>query len=208
MRRSCDRRPGFVVGVWACSASVRWLPCSAGGWARGCLAHSLPQLPPSGSPYSAWRSCPDFSCGAAPGYKGRKDRDASEPDRCTQVEATWSGVICNPSTYSFTARRANEKDLHRLYPYVVREVHGTRVRVSLLGRRTQNSKRTIEHHAQQAQKEDSMPKNKQQSNDTTSCRSFLRKGLAVAGAGAVGTGLFANGLPAFAEEKSGGLTKG
>src|SRR6266700_3297431 len=46
------------------------------------------------------------------------------------------------------------------------------------------------------------------SKSTTSRRSFLRKGLAVGGAGAIGAGLFANGLPAFAEAESGGLTKG
>jgi hypothetical protein len=48
----------------------------------------------------------------------------------------------------------------------------------------------------------------QQSKSTTSRRSFLRRGLAVGGAGAIGAGLFANGLPAFAEVESGGLTKG
>jgi len=48
----------------------------------------------------------------------------------------------------------------------------------------------------------------QQSKSTTSRRSFLRKGLVVGGAGAIGAGLFANGLPAFAEVESGGLTKG
>src|SRR5260370_32720734 len=48
----------------------------------------------------------------------------------------------------------------------------------------------------------------QQSKSTTSRRSFLRKGLAVGGAGAIGAGLFANGLPAFAEVESGGLRKG
>ncbi|HTD20968.1 MAG TPA: twin-arginine translocation signal domain-containing protein, partial [Ktedonobacteraceae bacterium] len=46
------------------------------------------------------------------------------------------------------------------------------------------------------------------SKDATSRRSFLRKGLAVGGAGAIGAGLLANGLPAFAEERSGGLTAG
>ena len=30
-------------------------------------------------------------------------------------------------------------------------------------------------------------------------RSFLRKGLAVGGAGAIGTGLLADGVPAFAQ---------
>jgi len=36
----------------------------------------------------------------------------------------------------------------------------------------------------------------------------MRKGLAVGGAGAIGAGLLAGGLPAFAHETSGGLTKG
>ncbi len=48
----------------------------------------------------------------------------------------------------------------------------------------------------------------QQAKDATSRRSFLRKGLAVGGAGAIGAGLLANGVPAFAEEESGGLTPG
>ncbi|HET9999818.1 MAG TPA: ferritin-like domain-containing protein [Ktedonobacteraceae bacterium] len=44
----------------------------------------------------------------------------------------------------------------------------------------------------------------------TNRRSFLRKGLVVGGAGTLGAGLLAGGLslPAFAEEKSGSLTKG
>jgi hypothetical protein len=46
------------------------------------------------------------------------------------------------------------------------------------------------------------------SKDTISRRSFLRRGLAVGGAGAIGAGLLANGLPAFAEAGSGGLTQG
>src|SRR5258706_3525917 len=53
-----------------------------------------------------------------------------------------------------------------------------------------------------------MAKNTQRPKDTTSRRSFLRKGLAVAGAGAMGTGLFAGSLPAFAEVKSGRLDDG
>jgi Ferritin-like domain len=39
-------------------------------------------------------------------------------------------------------------------------------------------------------------------------RSFLRKGLVAGGAGAIGAGLLADGLPAFAEASTGGLTKG
>jgi len=48
----------------------------------------------------------------------------------------------------------------------------------------------------------------QHAKASTSRRSFLRKGLAVGGAGAIGAGLLANGVPAFAEEESGGLTPG
>jgi hypothetical protein len=43
---------------------------------------------------------------------------------------------------------------------------------------------------------------------STSRRSFLRKGLVVGGAGTIGAGLLAGGLPAFAEASRGGLTKG
>jgi hypothetical protein len=45
------------------------------------------------------------------------------------------------------------------------------------------------------------------SNAGTSRRSFLRTGLA-AGAATLGAGLLANGLPAFAEDDGGGLTRG
>jgi hypothetical protein len=53
-----------------------------------------------------------------------------------------------------------------------------------------------------------MKHNTQQSKYSTGRRSFLRKGLAVAGAGAIGTGLLTNGLPAFAQEGSALLTQG
>src|SRR2546423_2375282 len=67
----------------------------------------------------------------------------------------------------------------------------------------------MEHNAQQSQKADIMEHNVQQPNKFTSRRSFLSKGLAAAGTGAIGTSLFANGLPAFAEEGgSGGITRG
>src|SRR5207249_3126298 len=66
----------------------------------------------------------------------------------------------------------------------------------------------MEHNAQLAQKEKIMEHNAQSSKNTTSRRSFLLKGLVVGGAGAIGSELLANGLTAFAEEKSGSLTKG
>ena len=68
----------------------------------------------------------------------------------------------------------------------------------------------VECNAQQAQKEEIMTQNAQQSKHATSRRSFLRKGLAVGGAGVIGAGLLTNGLslPAFAEEKSSSLTQG
>src|SRR5438067_547353 len=49
-----------------------------------------------------------------------------------------------------------------------------------------------------------------QAKNSTSRRSFLRKGLAVGGAGTIGAGLLASGLPAsvFAEESDSSLTKG
>src|SRR5947199_4927967 len=67
----------------------------------------------------------------------------------------------------------------------------------------------MEHNAQQAQKE-YMEHNMQQAKASTSRRSFLQKGLVVGGAGTIGAGLLAGGLslPAFAEEESGGLTRG
>src|SRR6266568_1757779 len=56
-----------------------------------------------------------------------------------------------------------------------------------------------------------MKQNVQQSKHYPSRRSFLLKGLALGGAGAIGAGLLANGVagvPAFAEEGSSGLTQG
>jgi len=44
--------------------------------------------------------------------------------------------------------------------------------------------------------------------NAASRRSFLRKGLVVGGAGAIGTGLLVKGLPAFAKQGSGSLSKG
>jgi len=73
-----------------------------------------------------------------------------------------------------------------------------------------DQKKIMEHNAQQAQKEKIMEHNTQPPKASTSRRSFLRKGLAVAGTGTIGAGLLAGGLslPAFAEEASGGLTSG
>src|SRR5438128_7249674 len=55
-----------------------------------------------------------------------------------------------------------------------------------------------------------MEHNGQSSKHPSSRRSFLRKGLAVGGAGAIGAGLLANGvsLSAFAQEGSSSLTPG
>ncbi len=44
--------------------------------------------------------------------------------------------------------------------------------------------------------------------NATNRRSFLRKGLAVGGAGTIGAGLLGSGLPAFAAEKTSYITKG
>src|SRR5947209_18593584 len=48
----------------------------------------------------------------------------------------------------------------------------------------------------------------QPSKNATSRRSFLRQGLALGGAGAIGAALAANGVPVFAQEASGSLTQG
>src|SRR5260221_752792 len=66
----------------------------------------------------------------------------------------------------------------------------------------------MEQNAHHAQKEKIMKYNTQQSKYSTGRRSFLRRGLAVVGAGAIGTGLLTNGLPAFAQEGSALLTQG
>jgi len=93
----------------------------------------------------------------------------------------------------------------------IRCSQSTRVeaRVPLDGR-NHDQEKFMEHNAQQAQKEKFMEHNAQPSKASTSRRSFLRKGLAAGAAGTIGAGLLANGvsLPAFAEEASGGLTRG
>jgi len=68
----------------------------------------------------------------------------------------------------------------------------------------------MEYNAQQAQKVKIMGHNVQPAKVSTSRRSFLRKGLAVGGAGTVGAGLLANGLslPVFAGARSDSLTEG
>src|SRR5579859_5293537 len=66
----------------------------------------------------------------------------------------------------------------------------------------------MEQKSKPHQDEAVMEQHAQQSKFTTSRRSFLRNGLAVGGAGAIGAGLLANGLPVFAEERSGNLTSG
>src|SRR5947209_512421 len=74
---------------------------------------------------------------------------------------------------------------------------------------TSHDQETImEHNAQQSQKEKNMEHDVEQSKNATSRRSFLRKGLAVGGAGAIGAGLLAGGLPVFAEGGSSSLTQG
>jgi hypothetical protein len=68
----------------------------------------------------------------------------------------------------------------------------------------------MEQNAQHSEEEIIMEQNAQPSKASSSRRSFLRKGLAVGGAGAIGTGLLTNGLslPAFAEAGSDSLSKG
>nr|MBA3945503.1 ferritin-like domain-containing protein [Herpetosiphonaceae bacterium] len=53
-----------------------------------------------------------------------------------------------------------------------------------------------------------MKDNGQSPQTSVSRRSFLRTGVAAAGAGAIGAALLANGLPAFAEGESGSLKRG
>jgi len=66
----------------------------------------------------------------------------------------------------------------------------------------------MEQQSKPSQEETVMEQHAQRSGIFTSRRSFLRKGLAVGGAGAIGAGLLANGLPVFAEERSANLTSG
>src|SRR5436190_8605170 len=66
----------------------------------------------------------------------------------------------------------------------------------------------MEQQSKPSQEETGMEQHVQHSKITTSRRSFLSKGLVVGGAGAIGAGLLANGLPVFAEEGSSSLTSG
>jgi hypothetical protein len=66
----------------------------------------------------------------------------------------------------------------------------------------------LEQKSKSSQEETIMEQHTQQSKISHSRRSFLRKGLAVGGAGTIGAGLLANGVPAFAKEESGSLTQG
>jgi len=56
-----------------------------------------------------------------------------------------------------------------------------------------DQEKIMEHNAHQAQKEKIMEHNVQPSKASTSRRSFLRRGLAVGGAGAIGAGVFSAG---------------
>ncbi|MBV9615568.1 MAG: ferritin-like domain-containing protein, partial [Ktedonobacteraceae bacterium] len=53
-----------------------------------------------------------------------------------------------------------------------------------------------------------MKRTTKQAGNATNRRSFLRKGLAIGGAGTIGAGLLASGVPAFAAERVSYLTKG
>ena len=68
----------------------------------------------------------------------------------------------------------------------------------------------MEQNAHHSQEEKIMEQYTLLSKASASRRSFLRKGLAVGGAGTIGVGLLSNGIsiPAFAKEESGSLTKG
>src|SRR5437773_415622 len=66
----------------------------------------------------------------------------------------------------------------------------------------------MEQQLKPSQEEMVMEQQAHHSKLTTSRRSFLSRGLAVGGAGVIGAGLLANGLPVFAEERSAYLTKG
>ena len=66
----------------------------------------------------------------------------------------------------------------------------------------------MEEKSKPSQDGTAMKRHRQSSRISNGRRSFLRKGLAVGGAGTISAGLFASGLPAFAKERGGGLTRG
>ena len=66
----------------------------------------------------------------------------------------------------------------------------------------------MEQQSKPSQEETAMEQHAQPSKIITSRRSFLSKGLAVGGAGVIGAGFLANGLPVFAEERRAGITSG
>jgi len=66
----------------------------------------------------------------------------------------------------------------------------------------------MEQQSKPSQEETGMEQHAQHSKIITSRRSFLSKGLAVGGAGIIGAGILANGLPVFAEESRASLTSG
>jgi hypothetical protein len=76
------------------------------------------------------------------------------------------------------------------------------------GRINHRYEEIMDQKSQPSQEETLMEQHAQQSKNSTSRRSFMRKGLAVGGAGAIGAGLLSAGIPALAEEASGGLTPG
>ncbi len=70
------------------------------------------------------------------------------------------------------------------------------------------SEEIMEQRSTLSHDETGMEQHALQSRVTTSRRSFLSKGLAIGGAGVIGTGLLSSGLPAFAAESRYALTSG
>jgi hypothetical protein len=66
----------------------------------------------------------------------------------------------------------------------------------------------MEQQSNPSQEEMGIEQHAQHAKLTTSRRSFLSRGLAVGGAGVIGAGLLANGLPVFAEESRANITSG
>jgi len=66
----------------------------------------------------------------------------------------------------------------------------------------------MQQQSKSSQEETEMEQHAQKTKLMTSRRSFLGKGLVAGGAGIIGAGLLANGLPVFAEEGKASLTSG